>query len=81
MSECLTKPLLPQFSGCLVENPTCRHAVSFGFSYLCEHPNHKDFITPTTPQTETAEQYRNLRESRRRKYIAEIKKHIEALES
>lgn len=77
MSECQTKPLLPEFSGCLVENPSCQHAVRFGFSYLCKHPNHLNFITATTPHIEITTQYMNLRESRRHSYIAEINKSIE----
>ena len=79
MSECKTTPLLPKFSGCLVENPLCRHAVRFGFSYLCEHPNHKEYFTSATPKTEAAAHYRNLRESRRHEYISKIKECIEAL--
>jgi len=43
MDECVNKPMLPEFSGCLVEKPSCEFAVRFGFSYLCEHPKHKDF--------------------------------------
>ncbi len=87
MQECLTKPLTPAFSGCLVEKPTCNFAVRFGFSYLCEHPQHKDFFqnTPSSGQhadraVDHNELYRSLKESRRTEYLSKVKKFIADLE-
>ncbi len=79
MNECQTKPLLPNYSGCLVENPICNHAVRFGFSYICEHPNHKEFVVTETPDYEPNAHYHTLRESRRQEYISKIKGYIENL--
>ncbi len=67
MSECITKPLVSNFSGCLVENPDCRFAVRMGFSYQCSHPDHKSF--QGTSREELKRRYDNLRESRRNAYF------------
>ena len=87
MLDCLTRPLSSKYSGCLVEKPSCNFAVRFGFSFLCEHPQHKYFIQSmpisghhTDHVVDHNELYRNLKESRRRKYISEARKIIEDLE-
>jgi len=75
MRECLTKPILPEFSGCLVENPVCRFATRFGFSYLCEHPYHKEFHRGKESKSERValnERYQVLRDGRRQKFLEEI---------
>ena len=41
---CRTAPLVASFSTCLVEDPLCEYALPFGFSILCTHPRHLDFI-------------------------------------
>ena len=83
MEECLTKPLTTEFSGCLVETPACGFAVRFGFSYLCEHPRHKDFH-PNRPlsghQVDHNALYRDLKESRRSAYVAKVKRFVKDLE-
>jgi hypothetical protein len=76
MSKCLTKPLLPQFSGCLVADPKCIFAVRFGFSFYCEHTQHEEFKMNTPDsvnQSDHNEIYRELRDSRRREYIGGFK--------
>ena len=86
MQECLTKPLTSAFSGCLVEKPTCNFAVRFGFSYLCEHPRHKDFFqnAPVSGQhadrADHNELYRNLKESRRNEYLSMVKRLVADME-
>jgi hypothetical protein len=68
MSKCQTIAFLPEFSGCLVANPTCGYAVRFGFSYHCEHPNHLDFYPVNDPEVNLADLpnlYRELKEARR----------------
>ena len=80
MRECLTKPLVAEYSGCLQENPECKYAVSFGFSYLCEHPRHKDFHPGRDSSGDQSDHnmlYRNLRESRRRIYLSKVKEFID----
>jgi hypothetical protein len=88
MQDCLTMPFTPEFSGCLVETPTCRFAVRFGFSYLCEHPCHKDFFQDPLLSSQHAERdvdhnelYRRLKESRRSEFISKAKRIIEDLEN
>jgi hypothetical protein len=79
MNECLTIPFLQEFSGCLVENPVCRFAARCGFSYHCEHPNHKEFHRKDPTPDERAEllsRYKELKESRRRKYMETAEKNI-----
>lgn len=83
MGECMTRPLTSEYSGCLVENPSCKFAVRFGFSYLCEHPQHKDFCldnSATKQHLGCNELYDELRKSRRQEYIAKAKKCLEDLE-
>jgi hypothetical protein len=29
---------------CLVANPTCNHALAFGYGYLCQHPRRKEIV-------------------------------------
>jgi hypothetical protein len=75
MGECLTKPILPEFSGCLVENPTCQFATRLGFSYLCEHPYHKEFHRGKESKPERialSERYQLLRDERREKFLEGI---------
>ena len=77
MHECLTIPFMSEFSGCLVENPTCQFAVRFGFSFHCEHPFHQDFQTSDDRSIDHADlqqRYRDLREARRRAYLEQIRK-------
>ena len=84
MRECITKPILPEYSGCLIENPACDFATRFGFSYLCEHPHHKDFSLKNSPSGQHVDHnklYSDLKESRRIEYIAKAKKCIEDLEA
>lgn len=74
MSECLTKPLVHEFSGCLVENPSCNFATRLGFSYLCEHPYHKEFHNSKITQLDPIElnnRYNKLRDSRKIEYLEE----------
>lgn len=83
MRECLTKPLTTKYSGCLVETPACDHAVRFGFSYLCDHPRHKDFhpnMTTSGHQVDHNALYGDLKESRRSAYIDKVKRYIAELE-
>ncbi|HEY4743844.1 MAG TPA: hypothetical protein VIH45_04240 [Desulfuromonadaceae bacterium] len=83
MEECLTKPLTPAFSGCLVDAPACTFAVRFGFSYLCEHPRHREFhpdAAATGHEVDHNALYRALKESRRSVYLSKIKQLIEDLE-
>jgi hypothetical protein len=72
METCRTKPLVANFSGCLVESPSCGHAVRYGFSFLCEHPNHYLFHAPDD-QAELNAQYQRLRHTRRKRYYAELR--------
>ena len=83
MRECLTKPITASFSGCLVETPACEFAVRFGFSYLCEHPRHKDFhpdMAASGPRVDHNALYRDLKESRRSAYIDKVKRFLHDLE-
>lgn len=32
---------------CLIEHPTCRFALSFGFGYFCQHPRRKEIVERT----------------------------------
>ncbi len=80
MCECLTKPIMPDYSGCLVENPTCQFAVRFGFSYHCEHPQHMDFhMIDANFQHQKGhnERYRDLKESRKKEYLFKVKQYME----
>ncbi len=79
MKNCLTKPLVAEFSGCLVESPACDFAVRFGFSYLCEHPRHADFHRAAQQRVDQ-ELYNDLRNSRRSEYLSMAKKVIEDME-
>ena len=29
---------------CLVANPLCGHAISFGYGFLCQHPRRKEIV-------------------------------------
>ena len=81
MHDCLTIHFLPEFSGCLVEKPSCQFAVRCGFSYHCHHPNHRDFHTTIHPSEEgvdLAKRYQALRESRRLEYFEQLKAKIPA---
>lgn len=83
MQECLAKPLTRNFSGCLQENPKCKYATSFGFSYLCEHPRHKDFHQRSNASGEQIDHnlmYKELRESRRRIYLSRVSEFVRDLE-
>lgn len=83
MSDCMTKPLMDEYSGCLVENPACKYAVRFGFSYLCEHPQHKEFYLNNSRSKQHLGQneiYEELREKRRKEYIAKARKYLDDLE-
>ena len=80
MKKCLTKPLVAEYSGCLVETPACDFAVRFGFSYLCEHPRHADFHPSPERQLDHKALYNELRTSRRNEYIYMAKKFIEDME-
>jgi hypothetical protein len=83
MCECITKPINEIYSGCLVENPSCKFAFRFGFSYLCEHPQHKDFYPNNFPSKHHLDHnklYEDLKESRRNEYISKAKKYLEDLE-
>ena len=42
--DCQTAPLLENYSKCLMNSPQCRFALSFGYSYFCRNPQHRDFI-------------------------------------
>jgi hypothetical protein len=82
--ECLTMPFLPEFSGCLVENPCCGFAVRFGFSYHCEHPNHKQFHPTEDSSVARVELpiiYRNLKEARRSQELGESTESDQVLRS
>lgn len=82
MSECLTKPILDEFSGCLVEKPSCEFAVRFGFSYLCEHPRHKDFNPePSRQDLDHNKLYSDLRVSRRNEFLSMAKKYLNEMEN
>jgi hypothetical protein len=75
MHECVTVPFLPEFSGCLVANPSCDFAVRCGFSYHCEHPNHKEFQAANRVSAEHADlpkRYKDLKESRRREFLDRV---------
>lgn len=50
MNNCRTRAIHPEFSDCLVEYPMCRHAIQFGFHFLCKHPDHKNFIESASQQ-------------------------------
>jgi hypothetical protein len=79
----MAKPLTRSYSGCLQENPACEYAFSFGFSYLCNHPRHKDFHPgrdSSCDLTDSNTLYLNLRESRRRTYLSGVKEFIDHLE-
>ena len=75
MSKCATIPFLPEFSGCLVETPSCNFAVRCGFSFHCEHPQHQEFhVGGDQPavRKDLPHHYKSLKESRRLKYLAEV---------
>ena len=44
MSECLTRPIFSNVSGCLVENPTCRFAVHMGLVTIAAIPSKIVFL-------------------------------------
>jgi hypothetical protein len=67
-------------SGCLVDNPACNFAVRFGFSYLCEHPQHMDFHDKSDHRLDHNTLYNDLRKSRRSEYLSLAKKFIEDIE-
>ena len=72
---CLTILFLPEFSGCLVENPSCQFAIRCGFSFHCHHPNHREFhrsVDNSGEPIDLLNQYRELKEMRRREYFAII---------
>jgi len=82
MRECLTKPLIADYSGCMVKNPVCDFAVSFGFSYLCNNPRHKEFYAIRNSSGYKLDHnalYRDLRESQRRTFISTVKESIDNL--
>jgi len=84
MCECMTKPIREEYSGCLVEEPSCKYAERFGFTYMCHHPQHKDFFLSNSPDKQhldAASIYKGLKESRRNEYIALAKKCLENLEN
>lgn len=75
MDECLTIPFVPEFSGCLVENPACNFAIRCGFSYHCHHPSHKDFhstIDSSGERIDLRKRYTQLKESRRLRYLQQV---------
>ncbi len=41
--DCRTKALATDISECLMNRPRCEHALSFGYSFLCKHPLHREF--------------------------------------
>ena len=45
MQFCRAADLTSTFAECLVEKPaTCPYAMSFGYSYLCRHPDRRAII-------------------------------------
>lgn len=75
MEECLTIPFMPEFSGCLVEKPTCNFAVRCGFSFHCHHPNHGNFTAGNSDKgrrLDLPSRYRELKEIRRVEYLAGV---------
>ena len=76
MNTCLTKAIaFPEVSGCLVENPECGYAHTFGFSYVCCHPDHKEFrthIVGTLTRDDAVERYDALRRKRREEFTAHL---------
>jgi len=43
VSKCLTTPIGPEFSRCLVESPDCKYVIYVRSKNYCSHPNHRDF--------------------------------------
>ncbi|MBJ6726297.1 hypothetical protein [Geomesophilobacter sediminis] len=75
MSRCVVKPICEEHSGCLKEEPSCPYAAKFGFSIHCEHPDHRQMAAESVHslgRLELTRRYRELRESRRRNFIADL---------
>lgn len=74
MKNCHTKKLLfREVSGCLVEEPECRFAHKFGFSFVCHHPDHTKFhvhVTGVMSKDEASRLYEELRLKRRNEFVA-----------
>lgn len=34
---------------CLIKNPSCIHAISYGSGHFCEHPDRKEIASRTLP--------------------------------
>lgn len=70
-SNCLTKPMYGG-SVCLVDDDSCPHAVRFGFSFRCTHPDKASFYGHTSG-TYTLDELRalsrRLRDDRRMQFI------------
>jgi len=48
MQVCRATELHPDYANCLVEAPAaCPYALSFGYRYLCKHPDRKTIIANT----------------------------------
>lgn len=75
MGQCLTRPTLFAYSGCLVEKPECGYKSAVGFSYLCTHPDHKKFhghVNGHYSEEELLNRYLRLKEARREEFLASL---------
>ncbi len=76
MKNCLTKPILfKEVSCCLVDEPACEFAHSFGFSFLCRHPEHEKFhahLAGGLTHDEISERYNALKRKRREAFLADL---------
>ncbi len=41
-ADCRTRGVTPTISQCLMDRPTCRHAMLFGVIYLCRQCRHQE---------------------------------------
>lgn len=72
MKTCLTIKLLPEASGCLAEKPECGYAQQFGFSFICLHPDHRQFyahVSGALTKDEALKRYYRLKHGRREQFV------------
>ena len=53
---CRARELTDQFAQCLVPHPmSCQFAMSWGYEYLCRHPNHVGIVANTKKERRNKE--------------------------
>lgn len=73
MKTCLTMKFLSGASGCLIEKPQCGYAQQWGFSFICNHPDHAEYnahVDGCLTRDEALQRYNSLKQKRRNEFIA-----------